>query len=61
VCIFCRHPFPQALELDSIKNAKMKDEKRIEQLTRGWKMEREQSELVLDPFWELVEPTCSLL
>jgi len=32
--------------LDSIKNAKMKDEKKIEQLQRGWKMEREQSELV---------------
>ena len=36
------------LELDQIKNAKMKDEKKIEQLQKGWALEREQ-----------VHPPCS--
>jgi len=30
------------LELDNVKNAKLKDEQKIEQLTKGWRMEREQ-------------------
>lgn len=41
------------LELDNVKNAKLKDEQKIEQLTKGWRMEREQVTILLGVYMVL--------